>query len=186
MTIVVCRRQHQATCTAKLGASSDIVVISKKSSNGQSGGHLALNRTTGLGSASTASTNSEDGASNDSSELNKVEVRTSSSLSQPDEVDLVTGWGGLDEKSRNNNIEGTQRRRPSRDYLDQGSKGIISVGIPPPTVGSMGNYAHVHNSSNFNNKSTNSLSVSQLCNYYFDPGVESLSELIIFQWGKCV
>jgi len=129
MTIVVCRRHHQATCTAKLNASSDIVVISKKKSKndesglaasaegGGGGGERGVGGGgggVGLGSASTASTTNSDadGASNDSSEMNKVEVRTSSSLSQPaDDVDglggsgngLVGSWMALEDKTKNNN-----------------------------------------------------------------------------------
>ena len=82
LTILVCRRRRHST-SAKLrsGTGSDMAVVIKKDGQtisgnaGPMGPEGAMNRTTGLGSASTASTSDDDGAaSNDSSELNKAEV----------------------------------------------------------------------------------------------------------------
>ena len=187
---------------AKGGDSSDIVtVINRKSKNSSSGkmtsnGHPHHHHRTGAGSSSTASTNDSGGeaegsqASNDSSsaELNKVEVRTSSSLSQndamvdDDDIDDVdglqhhthpatVGWvgSGVGKGLHVTSANGTASRR--------GNGVVVAAPVPVHSTASNmqhgggttgNNYVHVHphqhqhinNNNNTNNK-LNSLSVSQ-------------------------
>ena len=184
---------------SKGGDSSDIVtVINRKSKNSSSSGKMTSNghphhHRTGAGSSSTTSTNDSGGeaegsqASNDSSsaELNKVEVRTSSSLSQNDamvddddidDVDglhhhthpaSVVGWGSGVKGLHVTSATGTASRR--------GNGVIVAAPVPVHSTTSnnmhnsigtnASNYVHVHphqhqhNNNNTANNKINSLSV---------------------------
>ena len=187
---------------SKGGDSSDIVtVINRKSKNSSSSGKMTSNGhphhlRTGAGSSSTASTNDSGGegegsqASNDSSsaELNKVEVRTSSSLSQNDAMvddDDIDDVDGLHHHTHPSNvgwgsgIKGLHVASATGTLPSRRGNGV-TVAAPVPvhsttsnlhssgvTTGG-NNYVHVHphqqhqhNNNNINNK-LNSLSVSKL------------------------
>ena len=177
---------------SKGGDSSDIVTVINRKSKNSSSGKMASNthphhHRTGAGSSSTTSTNDSGGeadgsqASNDSSsaELNKVEVRTSSSLSQndamvdDDDIDDVDGlhqhthpsnaigWGAGVKGLHVTSATGTARR---------GNGVVVAAPVPVhSTTSNIGttpgsNYVHVHphqqHQHTNNNTKLNSLSVS--------------------------
>ena len=210
ITLITCRRSRNSSngvdhgfCFgspgSKGGDSSDIVtVINRKSKNSSSSGKMTSNghphhhHRTGAGSSSTTSTNDSGGeadgsqASNDSSsaELNKVEVRTSSSLSQndamvdDDDMDDVDGlhhhthpanvaWGSGVKGLHVTSATGTASRR--------GNGMVVAAPVPVHSttsnlhsVGTTGNnYVHVHphqqhqhNNNNTTNTKLSALTVS--------------------------
>ena len=206
--LITCRRSRSnagidhgfcfGSNVSKGGDSSDIVTVINRKSKNSSSGKLPSNthphhHRTGAGSSSTTSTNDSGGeadgsqASNDSSsaELNKVEVRTSSSLSQndgmvdDDDIDDVDGlhhhthpsnaigWGTGVKGLHVTSATGTARRGNGVAAPVPVHSTISNLQSSIGTTNSGSNYVHVHphqqhqhtNNNNTNNK-LNSLSVS--------------------------